>query len=367
MIDLNNEIQLTKTRKSNLELLRILAMFFIVLHHLIVHGMRNVGYLPYPFEIICLNKQIPLILLNSFAVVSVNCYVLISGYFGIIPTKKKLWNLFTLCVFYSVGHYLVYAFLFDSFPLRPFISSLFPFSHNQGLWFVTCYIGLFFISPLLNASVGYLNGKKEIEWIMVLGGLAIITFYFGYLWGTELNYDGYNLVNFIFLYMIGRYLYVKNKFLKINNIYMIGTYIICTFITASLGVLFLIYKERADYLFYWVWRYNSPFVILGAIALFLFFNSLKVCSKKVNYIAASTFSVYLIHENYHVKMILYNNVNDILSNMNIVIMMVCLVVLALFIFIGCLVIDFIRRYLFATLFKNIICGHKYFKKHMDIK
>lgn len=68
MIYLNNEAQIHKIRESNLELLRILAMFCIVLHHLIVHGIRNVGYLPYSFEEICLDKQIPLIFLNALTV-----------------------------------------------------------------------------------------------------------------------------------------------------------------------------------------------------------------------------------------------------------------------------------------------------------
>lgn len=358
MIYLNNEAQIHKVRESNLELLRILAMFCIVLHHLIVHGIRNVGYLPYSFEEICLDKQIPLIFLNALTVVSVNCYVLISGYFGIHPTKKKLWNLFSICVFYSVGHYFVYAFLNNTFPLRPFISSLFPFSHNQGLWFVTCYIGLFLISPLLNAAVSCLNEKKESDWLKVLSGLAIITFYFGYLWRTELNYDGYNLVNFIFLYMIGRYLKVKNNFFRkiLKRSYMIGTYIICTLITASLGIFLLVYKESADYIFYWAWRYNSPIVILGSIALFLFFNSLTICNKWINFIAASTFSVYLIHENYHVKYLIYDKVGELLSKMNIIIMILYLIVFAMIILTGGIIIDFVRRCLVDKLFKRM-CKH----------
>lgn len=348
MIELKNNPELPKVRESNLELLRIFSMFLIVLHHLIAHGIKIVGYLPYPFKEICLDKQIPLIVLNAFTVVSVNCYVLISGYFGIHPTKKKLWNLFTICAFYSVGHYLLYSLLNDTFPLRPFVSSLFPFSHNQGLWFVTCYIGLFFISPLLNAAVNCLNEKKESEWFKVLGGLAVITFYFGYLWRTELNYDGYNLINFIFLYMIGRYLNVRNNIFKktIKRIYLIGTYIICTLITAFLGIFLLVYTESAEYLFYWAWRYNSPFVIVGSIALFLFFKSFKIRKKWINYIAVSTFSVYLIHENYHVKMLLYDNVGEFLYGMNIIIVILYLILFALVVFTLGIIIDFVRRYLF---------------------
>ena len=203
-----------------------------------------------------------------------------------------------------------------------------------------------------------LNEKKESDWLKVLGGLAIITFYFGYLWRTELNFDGYNLVNFIFLYMIGRYLKVKNNFFRkiLKRSYMIGTYIICTLITALLGIFLLVYKESADYIFYWAWRYNSPIVILGSIALFLFFNSLTFCNKWINFIAASTFSVYLIHENYHVKYLIYDKVGESLSKMNIIIMILYLIVFAMIILTGGIIIDFVRRCLVDKLFKRM-CNH----------
>lgn len=335
-------------RNQNLELLRILAMIFIILHHLIAHGMKNVGYFPYPIEGICLEKQIPLILLNAFTVVSVNCFILISGYFGIKPTKKKMCNLFIICTFYSV---LIYAIFSPTFHYKTFIYTFSPFSHNQGLWFVTCYIGLFLISPMLNAAVNYLNTAKDSEWIKVLCGGGIITFYFGYLWKTDLNYNGSNLINFIFLYMIGRYLYVKNTIFqaKIKKYFIILVYLICTLITASIAVFFLLSKGTADYIFYWAWRYNSPFVILGSVALFMFFNSLTIKGKRwINTIAASTFSVYLIHENYIVRNYYINYVESIPSDMNIVNIVFILLIVALVVFCGCIIIDLIRRFLFEN-------------------
>lgn len=338
-----------KNRESNLELLRIVAMYFIVLHHLIAHGMKNVGYLQYPLTEICLDKQIPLIVLNAFTVVAVNCYVLISGYFGINPNKKKFLNLFAICAFYSVGHYLVYAFLNDTFNIKTFVYSFLPFSHNQGLWFVTCYIGLFLISPMLNASVSYLNEKKESEWLKVLGGLAIITFYFGYLWRTELNHNGFCLEHFIFLYMIGRYLNFKETTIKSYNfkrIYVLTVYCACALITAIIAVFFLLQKGVADYLFYWAWRYNSPFVIIGAIALFMFFKSFSIKSKWINYIAASTFSVYLIHENHHVNKLLYDYIQEFTASLNILSIILYLLIVAISIFIGCIIVDRVRIFIF---------------------
>lgn len=338
-------------RESNIELLRILLMFFIVLHHLIVHGLKNVGYLPYPIEELCVEKQVPLMLVNSFVVVSVNCYVVISGYFGINVNKRKFWNLFSICAFYSILHYIVFAFTSNTFNFKTFIYTFFPFSHNQGLWFVSCYIGLFCISPMLNAATKYLNDKGQKDWIKVLGGLGVITIYFGYLWKNSINFDGYNLINFIFLYMIGRYLYYKKHLPSIlfKRMYMMGVYIFSSLITFSIALFFLLQKGQEDYIYYWAWRYNSPFIILGAISLFLYFNTLSVKKEWINYIAKSTFAVYLIHENQHFNKLLYDWYFNATLGMDSIMLILILLGGAVVILGSCLIIDCFRRLLFGLI------------------
>lgn len=119
----------TTSRDSNLELLRIVCMYMIILHHLIAHGVRCVGYSAYPMESFDFQRQFPFVILNAFCVVAVNCYVLISGYFGIKPTFKKLLRLFFICAFYSIIHYLIIyiykrCFLIETvhFFIPPFLS-----------------------------------------------------------------------------------------------------------------------------------------------------------------------------------------------------------------------------------------------------
>ena len=59
----------TKTRNSNIELLRIIAMMFIVIWHISVHAQK--GELPSHNYII------------SITITGVNLFLLITGYFGI--------------------------------------------------------------------------------------------------------------------------------------------------------------------------------------------------------------------------------------------------------------------------------------------
>lgn len=62
------------TRESNFELLRIVAMTFIVVHHFFI-ATGKVDY----FHAGRYGGEFA----NSFLVCGVNCFILISGYFGI--------------------------------------------------------------------------------------------------------------------------------------------------------------------------------------------------------------------------------------------------------------------------------------------
>ncbi len=76
-----------KTRASNFELLRLVCMFYIVLHHFIVHGLKSAGYWGEAINIYS-------VISNSFIIVGVNCFVLISGYFGIQSSWKGFIHLY---------------------------------------------------------------------------------------------------------------------------------------------------------------------------------------------------------------------------------------------------------------------------------
>lgn len=75
-----------KNRNSNLELLRIVCMLFIICHHWIVFILDNCGY---HVPLGDTKQDYTSVFLNSFFIIGVNCYVLISGYFGIKLSKKS--------------------------------------------------------------------------------------------------------------------------------------------------------------------------------------------------------------------------------------------------------------------------------------
>jgi len=85
-------------RNSNAELLRIISMLMILVHHIVVHGL-------FPgFETGDLQRGLATsfaMLVNGLLYVGASCFVLISGYYGIKFKWRGLLNLYLIVVFYS--------------------------------------------------------------------------------------------------------------------------------------------------------------------------------------------------------------------------------------------------------------------------
>ena len=96
-----------KTRNSNIEIVRIISMIFIVLSHYTVHnGIENAS-LP-----LGLNRYI--LEISTLGNIGVILFVLISGYFSIEQKEfkfKKIISLYLQVMFYSTSIYLLFVIL----------------------------------------------------------------------------------------------------------------------------------------------------------------------------------------------------------------------------------------------------------------
>ena len=95
-------------RQVNIELLRVIAMFMVVVLHCNAFGenMRNT-------EPLTLN-WLGIWFLEKISIVAVNCYVLISGYFLITSEFKyrKLFSIWFQVLFYSICIYFVMGIIY---------------------------------------------------------------------------------------------------------------------------------------------------------------------------------------------------------------------------------------------------------------
>ena len=97
-------MQKTVTRKSSFELLRLILMVMIIVHHCIAHGLMLKELPDYPdAQIFIHDSEMPVfIMLNSLCICAVNCFVLISGYFGIHTSWRKAFFLIFALLFYTL-------------------------------------------------------------------------------------------------------------------------------------------------------------------------------------------------------------------------------------------------------------------------
>ena len=120
-------------RKSNMELLRIIAMFIILFYHAIARGV-----IQYRLDTPILGSLYVLLLIG------VILFLLISGYFGIKPSLKGFLKLYLLLVFYKVLLFVVYLIRGwgeISVGVKEVVTLFLPFSGAVGhWWFFRTYI-----------------------------------------------------------------------------------------------------------------------------------------------------------------------------------------------------------------------------------
>lgn len=100
-----------KQRESNIELLRLVVMAFIVLHHFIFHGLGQYRYLAFGETPLLSSSQISYALVaDSFLISAVNVFILISGYFSIKFKASGFVKLFGIVSFFSVIGFCYYLY-----------------------------------------------------------------------------------------------------------------------------------------------------------------------------------------------------------------------------------------------------------------
>ena len=274
-------------RDSNIELLRLVCMLLIVFQHCI-----HLCAFPEIWDAAVMSKEVCVAsVLVGLTYIGVNCFVLISGYYGIKLKLKSALNIYLICGFYALIGYLLHLYIDGAHVgMGLLYHSVFCVSHSH-LWFVKCYVGLMLLSPLLNAAMDNMS-KKTYQW--VIGLLTLLNVYFGFVWQDEVfNANGYTIANFAYIYMIGGYIrrYVDIDWCRTHRAGNMSVYVVTSLLWAGSIIL-----QRYIQTPWAEWGYNNPFTMVGAISFFMLFISIpRFYNKTINWLAAGTFAVYLVH------------------------------------------------------------------------
>ena len=285
-----------KQRLSNIELLRLLAMLYVLIVHAdfstfgapTMEGLavRPVGVcVQYGFE--------------CFAICCVDVFVLISGWFGIRFSLNKLWAFLFQVVFYSLGLFLLaVAITLQKALTLEGLKSIFLFN-GSDYWFIKAYLILMVLAPMLNAFCDYAS-RREFKTILIVY-FAILMVY-GWLEPASVHFtmNGCTALSFVGLYLLGRYLKMyRPKLTNYNRRIYAVVYVVACLVMFFMCLLFLSQGVRVT-LDSRLLNYGSPLVILSAVALLLFFSKWTFANKVVNQAAKSCLAVYLLHCNYFV-------------------------------------------------------------------
>ncbi|MDF7675315.1 acyltransferase family protein [Neisseriaceae bacterium ESL0693] len=278
-------------RESNIEFLRLTAMFLIVWFHSIVHGVSHGFQIQDPITAIANHSTVfqTTQLFSITGKTGVALFVIISGYF-LINSKFNLNRIkrnWIPTFFYSVlGLIIAYGSGLFTLSLKDFICAFLPiFSNNY--WFMTVYLLLILAMPFLNIIWHQCQNKQKLCLIGFLGIFNIIL--------PSLNFLNYPLhLNaaivwadyssqfsiFIFYYYIGAYLkeLPSRHFLNHSSAYLMGI-----ILSLSGYYLFLKWTYQQTFAFnsvdisfsgnHGAWQLNSIFVTLLVSA---FFYCLKI-------------------------------------------------------------------------------------------
>lgn len=272
-------------RLSNIELLRIVSMLMVLAVHF---DGASLG-LPRPEGLSATDAAWWWrTAVESLAIVGVNCFTLISGYFGIKASVKGLASFVLQCVFYSVVVYTVGALCgLTPFRTGEWWESWLAITHTD-LWYVPAYLCLYLLSPFLNAAISSMTDRRLYA---ATAGLTVLNIYAGWWWECSFNPNGYTVMQLILMYAIGRslsrWLTGRERSTR-RELKALGAYAAFTAITALSAAYMPALK---------VYAYNSPAVMAASVALTVAAISLPFHSDSINYMARSAFAVYLIHKN----------------------------------------------------------------------
>lgn len=283
-------------RQTNIELLRICAMLLV----LIVHTAYFLMGLPTGEMIKCAPMEWTYItFIQSVSIISVNVFVLISGWFGIRPKVKSLANfLFQVFFFLTLSFVVVGCMGKVDVSMSNIVKCL---TFIDSFWFVNAYLLLYILSPALNALVEHANQRT---FKSVLIAFYMLQFAYGWSGLLSIYNDGYSTLSFIGLYLLARYFKVyQPKFVKYKQSTYIFMYLLVVVLLTGFGVVVAYLPFLCDHVPAICWRlftYNSPLVILEACAFFFIFEKMRTpphFQQVIICMSSSCFAVYLLHAN----------------------------------------------------------------------
>lgn len=299
-----------KSRSSNFELLRIAAMFMIVLFHIQLHGA--VPMLSSPGDYFNEAKIYKRLLIfdvgTPLGMIGNGLFTMISGYFmsqnpniNVAKVAKKILLQMGFALIILLLASGVYVGVGSDYVFSPVTLKYF----NEEWWFVGYYfLIILFAKVFLNNFIAKLN--RENYRMLVLSLFAVTEF--SYCIGQIENIGvSRNLLAGVFLYALSGYIAKYNPFKKVRSYALVLVIIITTGVRIFSNYLtnlsdidaFIKNGGQGTYIHNaGGYSMNEITVIILTVAIFELFRRINIPNNKViNYLGGATLMIYFCHEN----------------------------------------------------------------------
>lgn len=293
-----------QTRDSGIELLKIFAIFVIVINHT-VQSLTNEAYnIPNNGFVIDISRAttniqcILLLIFRHFGVLGNSVFFICSAWFLL---KSKNWNkkkwLFMVIEIWVVSiviFIITYIILHGNISIGIIISSLFPTTFGNN-WYMTCYLLFYPIHPILNSIVNMMNRRQLFRSTLVMVFLYVFMNFINCSWFFSSAIILWITIYFAIAYM-QKYLMSFVDNIRENIIlFIIGVigFIGIILITDICG---LYSQVLSDKVMRWV-NNCTPFLLAMSIAMFNIARNIHFKNRFINYISKLSLLIYIIHEN----------------------------------------------------------------------
>ena len=347
------------TRNMGLDILRALAMFFVICQHFLGQGelvSHAVGSGKFWF----------LNFLQILVYCSVNIYGITTGYLLCEKAFRlsRLTKLWLTTVFWSVAvSCCFFLFMPESRSFSEAVSMFLPILRGR-YWFFTAYFVVMLVSPVLNLLIRSLSRR---QFHLLFAALFLI---FGVVPVASLGNDvlrissGHHFSWMIVLYLIGGYLRKYAHCLSAPNMRSPYRWLLLYFLLALIHLAYQVFVSVIGLPSFaaLLLTYPSPFILGEAVCLFLFCKDAfrNICAdgfigKLIRFISPGVYSVYIIH----VHPLVFWNEGIIglfrsWDHLGIGAVFGALILTSAAVFAVCILLDFLRQHLFRAIGINRI-------------
>ncbi len=337
-------------RSYGIDALRCLAMFLVVLGHLVGQG----GVLD-----ACVDKSLNYYvawIIRIIAYPAVDVFAIITGYLMINRKWKisRIIHLWLEVVFYAITSTLIAKLIWpEEISFANILTCFIPVLAKMN-WYFNAYFGLYFLMPFINKLLNVLNKRQTIIMLIMSTLLFSVLDTFSNEDIFQLN-KGYSMIWLAIMYVVGasikKYDFGKDVKNYWNIIAFFISFLLVFLSRIIIGILtnLILGEEKFTGILI---GYTSPLILLMAISIFIYFKNIKISTaigKLFSLISPYIFAVLIVHQNIVIKPHFIVGKFGFLASENVFIMVGVLLGVSLLIFIGAIVIEFLRTLLFKAL------------------